>query len=111
MRKQATTARFLCLDSSFCQTHFFDRRGCSTCTDQKESLQLCAARPPTPLGEEATADLLQVEDGSRDPLDAVEDLLRVRRPLESQSSVSVEVQLPPDSGILRLARRQMKNTP
>lgn len=30
MRKQATTARFLCLDSSFCQTHFLDRRGCST---------------------------------------------------------------------------------
>lgn len=55
--------------------------------------------------EEATADLFQVEDGSRDPLDAVEDLLRVGRPLESQSSVSVQVQLPPDSRILRLAAR------
>lgn len=69
-----------------------------------------AAPPATQPEEEATADLLQVEDGSRDPLDAVEDLLGVRRPLESQSSVSVQVQLPSDSGILRLARGQMKNT-
>lgn len=30
MRKQATTALFLCLDSSLCQTAFLDLCGCST---------------------------------------------------------------------------------
>lgn len=30
MRKQATTARFLCLDSSFWHTHFLFLKGCST---------------------------------------------------------------------------------
>lgn len=54
------------------------------------------------LREEVKANLLQVEDGSRDPLDTVEHLLRVWRPLEPQSSVSVQVELPPDSGVFRL---------
>lgn len=35
MRKQATTARFLCLDSNFCHTHFLFLKGCSTCRDGK----------------------------------------------------------------------------
>lgn len=36
MRKQATTARFLCLDSSFCHTHFLFLKGCSTCRGPME---------------------------------------------------------------------------
>lgn len=39
MRKQATTARFLCLDSSFCHTHFLFLKGCSTWKAVEKSLE------------------------------------------------------------------------
>lgn len=53
----------------------------------------------------SNTDLLQVEDGSRDPLDSIHHPVRVWRALTPYRYVLVQVELPPHCRVLRLRER------
>lgn len=118
MRKQATTARFLCLDSSFCHTHFLFLSGCSTWREKPLDFDIkFDMKGGNILGISHEAMLLpleagftpsyqvQVEERSRDALDSAHCVFWVLRFLTFHHHVPVEVQLPLDRWVIRLQRQ------
>lgn len=106
MRKQATTARFLCLDSSFCHTHFLFLSGCSTWREEPLDFDNAQVdmKGGSVLGMLLPSYQVQVEECSRDALDSAHCVFWVHGFLTFHHDVPVEVQLPLDRRVVRLQR-------